>query len=502
MEQALIYTGTSGAQQLLPFTQSSVQSFKGCSTLFSIKFRVSPDSAEHHEVRVSPFLQPAKVSQRSSPALQPTQAGVINKLADDAFHHLIQDPALGLVESHTIGLSPSIQPVQIPLQSLATLQQTNTSAQLGMPAAFPDYEQGGHEPSGGTWLKPGHRAAPNFATVPAAPGSYHRSPPHGQFPAEPPRPPPARSGLSPPLFPGPAARGSRHPLSPQPPAVLTSATCRLLTSALRLLPPPPLRSPRLPTAPRRPRSRLPARPPRVARRCRRPDVRSLQASPAAGFPSSCPPAAPARTSPSAAGTHRLLTGALPGPPRRLRARHSDLPCAQRPLLSPAPLRVRRPLECPLQWEPRGQPGLSLSPPGPPAWARRCGCCRLATPLFAGGGSADSCCRQRSAGPDGRSASSPPASRASCSRPGPQPRLAPSFSDCGQQPAAAAAQVQAADPETHRRPRPAGLRREADPPRRGRERGGDGAERAGTRGLGGGRGGRMRRAGGGRRHRGR
>ncbi|KAK4832110.1 hypothetical protein QYF61_020737 [Mycteria americana] len=35
----------------------------------------------------------------------------------------VQDPALSLVESHTIGLSPSIQPVQVPLQSLPTLKQ-------------------------------------------------------------------------------------------------------------------------------------------------------------------------------------------------------------------------------------------------------------------------------------------------------------------------------------------------------------------------------------------
>ncbi|RMB95395.1 hypothetical protein DUI87_28116 [Hirundo rustica rustica] len=43
-----------------------------------------------------------------------------------------QDPALGLVEPHTIGLSPWIQPGQIPLQSLPALQQTNTPSQLGV----------------------------------------------------------------------------------------------------------------------------------------------------------------------------------------------------------------------------------------------------------------------------------------------------------------------------------------------------------------------------------
>ncbi|KAK4821557.1 hypothetical protein QYF61_022217 [Mycteria americana] len=44
----------------------------------------------------------------------------------------VQDLALGLVEPHTIGLSPSIQPVQVPLQSLPTLKLINTPAQLGV----------------------------------------------------------------------------------------------------------------------------------------------------------------------------------------------------------------------------------------------------------------------------------------------------------------------------------------------------------------------------------
>ncbi|KAK4833084.1 hypothetical protein QYF61_027750 [Mycteria americana] len=44
----------------------------------------------------------------------------------------VQDPALGLVEPHTIGPSPSIQPVQVPLQSLPTLKQINTPTQLGV----------------------------------------------------------------------------------------------------------------------------------------------------------------------------------------------------------------------------------------------------------------------------------------------------------------------------------------------------------------------------------
>ncbi|KAK4806202.1 hypothetical protein QYF61_001126 [Mycteria americana] len=43
-----------------------------------------------------------------------------------------QDLALGLVEPHTIDLGPSIQPVQVPLQSLPPLKQINTPAQLGV----------------------------------------------------------------------------------------------------------------------------------------------------------------------------------------------------------------------------------------------------------------------------------------------------------------------------------------------------------------------------------
>jgi len=44
----------------------------------------------------------------------------------------VQDPALGLVEPHTVGLSAQIQPVQIPLQSLPTLNQIDAPTQLGV----------------------------------------------------------------------------------------------------------------------------------------------------------------------------------------------------------------------------------------------------------------------------------------------------------------------------------------------------------------------------------
>ncbi|KAK4822230.1 LOW QUALITY PROTEIN: hypothetical protein QYF61_011871 [Mycteria americana] len=44
----------------------------------------------------------------------------------------VQDLALSLVKPHTIDLGPSIQPVQVPLQSLPTLKQINTPTQLGV----------------------------------------------------------------------------------------------------------------------------------------------------------------------------------------------------------------------------------------------------------------------------------------------------------------------------------------------------------------------------------
>ncbi|KAK4811485.1 hypothetical protein QYF61_010384 [Mycteria americana] len=44
----------------------------------------------------------------------------------------VQDLALGLVKPHTIGPSPWIQPVRVPLQSLPPLKQINTPAQLGV----------------------------------------------------------------------------------------------------------------------------------------------------------------------------------------------------------------------------------------------------------------------------------------------------------------------------------------------------------------------------------
>ncbi|KAK4831150.1 hypothetical protein QYF61_015453 [Mycteria americana] len=44
----------------------------------------------------------------------------------------VQDPALGLVEPHTIDLSLWIQPVQVPLQSLPPFKQINTPTQFGV----------------------------------------------------------------------------------------------------------------------------------------------------------------------------------------------------------------------------------------------------------------------------------------------------------------------------------------------------------------------------------
>ncbi|XP_050190486.1 proline-rich protein HaeIII subfamily 1-like [Myiozetetes cayanensis] len=280
------------------------------------------------------------------------------------------------------------------------------------------------------------------------PGSADADPPRpGQSRGEGPPPAESRDLRRPlcPLIPRPGGR--RLPVSPLPPATPASITCRQFTS--------PAAAPASPAPLPSPAEAPPEPPPGPAPR----DAGAAAAPmcPRPGSPRRALPQPPPEPRPAPRGTHRLLTGALPGPSRRLRAHHPALPCVQRPLVSPAPLRLRRPLECPLQREPRGQPGLSLSPPGCPARSGRCGCRRLAAPLFGGGGADSGCCRRRSPGPGGRSASAPPrppSRRASCSRPGPQPRLAPSFSGRGQQ--SAAAQVQAADPETHRQPRPAGL----------------------------------------------
>ena len=50
----------------------------------------------------------------------------------------VQVPALGLVETHRIGLGPPIQTVHIPLQSLPILQQINTPAQPGVICILPE----------------------------------------------------------------------------------------------------------------------------------------------------------------------------------------------------------------------------------------------------------------------------------------------------------------------------------------------------------------------------
>jgi len=64
-----------------------------------------------------------QLSSHSSPSLLALHGVVVTKM---------QDPALGLVEPHTAGLGPSIQPDLIPLQSLPTLEQIDTPTQLGV----------------------------------------------------------------------------------------------------------------------------------------------------------------------------------------------------------------------------------------------------------------------------------------------------------------------------------------------------------------------------------
>ncbi|KAJ7413559.1 hypothetical protein WISP_89808 [Willisornis vidua] len=48
----------------------------------------------------------------------------------------VQDPALGLVKHHPIGISPSLQPMQVPLQSPPAFQQVDTPSQLGVICKF------------------------------------------------------------------------------------------------------------------------------------------------------------------------------------------------------------------------------------------------------------------------------------------------------------------------------------------------------------------------------
>ncbi|KAJ7428117.1 hypothetical protein WISP_01863 [Willisornis vidua] len=48
----------------------------------------------------------------------------------------VQEPAVGLVKLNTTGFGPSIQPVQVPLQSLPTLQQIDNLLQCGVICKF------------------------------------------------------------------------------------------------------------------------------------------------------------------------------------------------------------------------------------------------------------------------------------------------------------------------------------------------------------------------------
>ncbi|TRZ08315.1 hypothetical protein HGM15179_018788 [Zosterops borbonicus] len=48
----------------------------------------------------------------------------------------VQDSALGLVKLHVDGLGPSIQPVQVPLQSPPSLLHIDTCSQLGVTCKF------------------------------------------------------------------------------------------------------------------------------------------------------------------------------------------------------------------------------------------------------------------------------------------------------------------------------------------------------------------------------
>ncbi|KAK4816418.1 hypothetical protein QYF61_016854 [Mycteria americana] len=93
---------------------------------------------EPHEVHVGRLLELVQVPLDGIPSLRVQETLTNEPLFPTpvVFHGVavaqVQDLALGLVEPHTIGLSPSIQPVQVPLQSLPTLKQINTPTQLGV----------------------------------------------------------------------------------------------------------------------------------------------------------------------------------------------------------------------------------------------------------------------------------------------------------------------------------------------------------------------------------
>lgn len=213
-------------------------------------------------------------------------------------------------------------------------------------------------------LQPGHRAAPNFPDHPGR--DSPAAPPPGWFRGETARPPPRRrparprpgGGLSPlhhrpacrpaasPQPPGPvrshsgsaAAPGTDQPRSSAPRSTRTPAlpsalafgalTCRRCRGAAAPSEPPPGEPPGLSDP--RCDGAADAQVCKVSRLRPRPDSPRPPAAPPE------PPRAAPGSPPAPRGTHRFLTGALPGPSRRLRARHPAPPFAQRPLLSRSP----------------------------------------------------------------------------------------------------------------------------------------------------------------------
>lgn len=226
------------------------------------------------------------------------------------------------------------------------------------------------------------------------------------------------------------------------------------------------------------------RPARDAER-RRLDARGLAAAFAAA------PAPPAPRSPQAAPERPQHGGALtaphkgsprPSPAPRRPARRTSIRSMDAPLsLSLSPLRARHSLERSLDRAgSRGwQPAVRLATGGRSAAA-------AAAPLFAAAlTAAGGAARARA----GLPLSTRPRGGGSASCPRPAPLLPLSYR--GQR--SAAAEVQAADPETHRRPRPAGLRREANRRAGGGRGAGPGwSGLSGAGPVGAGRGGMMRR----------
>lgn len=253
----------------------------------------------------------------------------------------------------------------------------------------------------------------------------------------------------------PAARPLARSSARRPRPGVEWRSCRPSATALPLSPGPgPPAPPFVLTAPRTPRSAGapgPAPPGMRSAAASTRVVSRLRPRPPRPRPPRAPPqAAPERPQHGGTLTAPHRGSPRPSPAPRRPARRASIRSMDAPLsLSLSPLRARHSLERSLDRAgSRGwQPAVRLATGGRSAAA-------AAAPLFAAAlTAAGGAARARA----GLPLNTRPRGGGSASCPRPAPLLPLSYR--GQR--SAAAEVQAADPETHRRPRPAGLRREAN-----------------------------------------